>query len=147
MAVNKKWINRFYDLATHISEWSNDKHSKVGAVIVNKDRRVLSMGYNGLPSGTNDTIEKRFERPTKYKYMVHAEANAIINAARLGNSINEGIMFCTYFPCVSCAQAIINSGISAIYTPEPNVSDKYKEDVAISLSLFTEANINVNYIQ
>ena len=73
--------DRFMNLA-YVAEWSKDRSTKVGCVVIGPDREVRSMGYNGFPRGINDEIERRHARPDKYTE--HAERNAIYNAARVG---------------------------------------------------------------
>jgi dCMP deaminase len=75
-----KWDVRFLELANHIAQWSKDPSTKVGAVIVRPDRTICSVGYNGFPRGVDDNEERYMDRPTKYEFVVHAEANAIIHA-------------------------------------------------------------------
>jgi dCMP deaminase len=82
------WDLRFLTLAKTVSTWSKDPSTKVGAVIVDKNRRVVSLGYNGFPKGVKDTIEKLEDREQKYKHMVHAERNAMLFA-------NKSLKGCT----------------------------------------------------
>src|ERR1700722_2700699 len=77
---NMKWDIRFLELAKHISNWSKDPSTKVGAVLVNDLKQVVGMGYNGFARGVQDTDERLNDRETKYKLVVHAEVNAIIQA-------------------------------------------------------------------
>lgn len=143
---SNKWQTRFYDLALSISTWSKDKSTKVGVVIV-KDRQILSTGYNGFPRGINDDIQERNQRPLKYDYTEHAERNAIYNAVYNGVNIRNSILYSTFFPCVDCCRAIIQTGIIEIVTQEPiNVSDQWKESFKISHDMLIEAGIKINYI-
>lgn len=120
-----KWDNRFMELAETIAGWSScfksDRH--VGAVIV-KNKRILTTGYNGAASGIQSCAEKGecirvnmgIPSGTRHEicYAIHAEQNAIIQAAKLGVSIEGATLYCTHFPCVICAKMIINAGISRI---------------------------------
>jgi len=84
--VISKWDVRFMEFTDlTVAQWSKDRSSRVGAVIV-KDREIVTTGFNGLPRGCNDDNEARHERPEKYSWFIHAEPNAIINAARQGKS-------------------------------------------------------------
>ena len=87
------WNKRFIDLAEHISTWSKDRSTQCGAVIADKENRVVSLGYNGFPTGFNDDIDSRHESPVKYSYTEHAERNAIYNAARIGVSTRGCTMY------------------------------------------------------
>ena len=66
------WDNKFVELSNLVASWSKDTNTKVGAVIVDEDNIVLSMGYNGFPRGCDDSIESRYEKPIKYLYTEHA---------------------------------------------------------------------------
>jgi dCMP deaminase len=92
---------------------SKDPNTNVGAVIVDDSRSVVSTGYNGFAPGVRDT-EGRWQRPMKYEFVVHAEANAIAQAARSGRATRDTIIFVTHFPCKDCAKLIIAAGIKHI---------------------------------
>jgi dCMP deaminase len=142
MKVN--WDKRFMDLAKYISEWSKDRSTKVGAVIVNDDNIILSVGYNGFCRGCDDTKEERHERPAKYKYTEHAERNAIYNANRLMVCLKGAKIYIPWFPCTDCARAIIQSGIRTVVVPAPNFQDeRWGEDFKVSVELFEETGVNV----
>jgi dCMP deaminase len=135
------WDHRFLDLANFISSWSKDPSTKVGAVIADKNNRIVSVGYNGFPQGIidNDRLE---DRDTKYKIIVHGEINAILFA-------NKSVEGCTLYtvpfePCPRCAGLIIQSGIKRIVAPK-NINMRWEEDFKISRELFAEANITVDY--
>lgn len=145
----KNWNNKFNELAKHVSTWSKDKSVKVGAVIVNPiDKNPISMGYNGFPSKVNENINERHERPLKYSYTVHAEINAITNAAKNGQKTKDCYMYMTYFPCCNCAGAIVNSGIKKIIcNKEPDLFDeRWGENWKISLIILNEGNVEIEYI-
>ncbi len=124
MAMDK-WDKRFMELADTVGTWSScykvDRH--VGAVVV-KNKRILTTGYNGAPSGVESCAEKGecirqklgIASGTKHEicYAVHAEQNAIIQAALLGVSLDGATLYCTHQPCVICAKMIINSGIRRV---------------------------------
>jgi len=138
------WDKRFMELAHHISTWSKDKSRQVGAVIISDEKRVVSMGYNGFPSGINDTIEERHTRPAKYKWTEHAERNAIYNAGKYGAILKDTIMYVTLFPCTDCARAIIQAGVKKLITTEPNFYDsKYGEDFRVSKEMLNEAGVEI----
>ena len=116
------WQEYFMGLAHLSALRSKDPNTQVGACIVDEDNKVVSIGYNGMPRGCNDT-DMPWEREggfkeTKYAYVVHAELNAILNSPR---SLKNTILYVSLFPCNECAKAIIQSGIKKIYYE----SDKY----------------------
>ena len=107
------WPARFMELAFHVAEWSKDPSTKVGAVIVDAKRRIVSMGYNGFPRGVRDSQERLEDRPVKYLHVVHAELNAILNSTRV--DMDDCILYVTHVPCTGCAKAIIQSGIKKVF--------------------------------
>ena len=108
------WDARFLALAEHIAQWSKDPSTKVGCVIASSDRRVVSTGFNGLPSGVEDSLERLTDRDLKYEMTVHAERNAIINARR---DLTGCRLYVTLRPCSVCAAMIIQAGIAEVITP------------------------------
>ena len=142
-----KWDERFMDLAETVAGWSScfQTNRHVGAVAV-KDKRILTTGYNGAPSGIESCAErgeclrrvKNIASGTMQEvcYAVHAEQNAIIQAAKLGISLEGATMYVTHQPCVICTRMIINSGIKkVIYKngyPDPFALELFKQsDVEI----------------
>ena len=143
-----RWDKRFMDLATSIGEWSEDRSRQVGCVIVGPSNEIRATGYNGFPRGVNGNLDCRHERPAKYKWTEHAERNAIYNAASSGVSIAGCRMYVPWFPCVDCARAIIQSGISELVVMEPDWNDpKWGEDFNIAKVMFEEARVNVRLFE
>ena len=142
-----KWDERFMTLAETVAEWSSCYQSNrhVGAVIV-KDKRILTTGYNGAPAGVTSCAErgvclrreKNIPSGTMQElcYAVHAEQNAIIQAAKLGVSVEGATIYVTHQPCVICARMIINSGIKTVI-----YKNGYPDEFAIRL--FDEAGVDV----
>ncbi len=117
------WDEYFMGIAILSSKRSKDPNTGVGACIVDKDNRILSLGYNGMPFGCSDD-DYPWEREgefldTKYPYVCHAELNAILNYN--GGSLKGARVYVTLFPCNECTKAIIQKGISEIIY----LSDKY----------------------
>ena len=120
-----KWDARFMQMAKIIGSWSScfQDSRKIGAIIV-KNKRILTTGYNGAPAGIKSCTERgeclrrKLSIPsgTRHElcYAIHAEQNAIIQAAKLGVSIDGATLYCTHQPCVICAKMIVNSGISRV---------------------------------
>ena len=141
------WDKRFLDLAEYISQWSKDRNRKVGAIIVN-DKHVISTGYNGFITGSDDESDYKHNRPEKYFYTVHAEANAIYQAVKNGVSVNNCDIYVTLFPCSECCKAIIQSGIKRLITYEPDWNDdRWGESFRYSKEMLTESNILIEYIE
>lgn len=138
------WDKKFIGLSRHISEWSKDTNRKVGAVIVDVDNVVLSMGYNGIPRGCDDKVEARYERPAKYLYTEHAERNAIYHAARHGVSLKDCRMYVTLFPCADCARAMIQSGIKQLIAPQPDLEHEiWGEHFKVAIQMMEEAKVEI----
>lgn len=118
------WDQYFMGVAKLSALRSKDPNTQVGACIINHDKRIVGIGYNGLPRGCDDHVfpwkSEGDYLHTKYPYVVHAEANAILNATQ---NLNGASIYVTLFPCNECAKLIIQSGISEIVYE----SDKYKE--------------------
>ena len=114
------WDIYFIKLAELISTKSKDPSTKVGAVIVGADNEILSTGFNGFPRGVDESIPSRWERPDKYKWIVHAEANAVANAARIGVSLKNTVMYMNFQPqpCTGCAAIVSQAGIITIKGPD-----------------------------
>jgi dCMP deaminase len=143
-----KWDLRFMRLADlEIAQWSKDRSSKVGAVIV-KDRELITSGFNGMPRGINDDIEARHERPEKYFWTIHAESNAIINAARQGKSTLGSDMYVNWFPCDICAGFIVQAGIKRVFCDkEPDLNNvKFGEGFKRALEILSEGGVEVIYM-
>ena len=140
---SEKWINRYFELAREVSSWSKDPSTKIGATIIGAQGQVISNGYNGFPRGINDSPERYNDRPLKYKYVVHAENNAIFNAIHNGASTVGASIFVVGIPvCHECAKAIIQCGITHVYV-EAISNDRWTESTDLALSMFKEAGIEV----
>lgn len=105
------WDEYFFNLSYLVSERSPDAQTKHGAVIVDEERRIISTGYNGFPSGGPDEIFPNI-RPKKYPYIVHAEMNALISARC---DLKNHHVYITGFPCKSCLLHLVASGIRKIF--------------------------------
>ena len=105
-----KWHNYFLKIAEDIATRSKDKSTKVGAVIVDQDHRIVSTGYNGWISECNEDLMTQ-DRPMKYFLVVHAEMNALLFARR---DLRGCKIYCTDAPCDTCLKHILQSGIREI---------------------------------
>ena len=133
---------QFLNLAHCIRNFSKDPSTKVGAIIVDEDNRVVSMGYNGFPKGVSD--DHRLEdRDTKLKIIVHAEANAILFASK--SLKNCTIYTMPFMPCSNCASLIIQSGIKRVVSIE-NDDKKWADSFLLARNLFEEANVELSLI-
>ncbi|RLB11298.1 MAG: cytidine deaminase [Deltaproteobacteria bacterium] len=138
------WKEYFMGITRMVAKRSTCLRRQVGALIV-KDKRILATGYNGAPSGLRHCeevgcIRKESNIPSGERHELcrglHAEQNAIIQAARHGISIKDGTLYCTNSPCVICAKMIINAGIKEI------IYDEGYDD-PLAMELLEEAGVKV----
>ncbi len=140
-----KWDHRFMEMAYLVATWSScfTEGRNIGAIIV-KDKRVMTTGYNGAPAGIKTCIERgecmrrKLGIPSGTRaelcYAIHAEQNAIIQAAKLGIAIDGATLYCTHQPCSVCAKMIVNAGIARVVY-EQGYPDEF------SLEFFKETGV------
>jgi dCMP deaminase len=140
-----KWDARFLRLAEHVSAWSKDPSTKVGAVIADPANRVVSLGYNGFARGVADTPGRYADRETKLKFVVHAERNAILFAGR-------ELTGCTLYtwpfpPCAQCAAMTVQAGIGRVVYPvltDQASCDRWArwaDDLTVAGQMYAEAGV------
>jgi len=139
MDRNVYWDLWFLGLAKYVSSASKDPSTKVGSVIIDDQRRVVSMGYNGFPKGVRDDDERLNNRELKYKIVVHAERNALLFSNK-SNLTGCCIYVYPMMPCSVCASMIIQTGISKVVAPE-NDNPRWIQDFQISKGLFEESGV------
>lgn len=147
-----KWDKRFMELTETIANWSScfKTDRSIGAIIV-KDKRILTTGYNGAPAGITSCKEKgeclriKLNIPSGKQhelcFAIHAEQNAIIQAAKLGVSIQDATLYCTHQPCVICSKMIVNAGIIRVVYKYPypdDFSQKILNEAGVKLEQYTE---------
>ena len=137
------WDEYFMGVAKLSGMRSKDPNTQVGCCIVSQDNKILSMGYNGLPTGCSDDVfpwgrEGDDPLETKYVYTVHSELNAILNYR--GGSLEGAKLYVSLFPCNECAKAIIQSGIKEVIYD----CNKYEGTAAVmaSMKMFDAAGVN-----
>lgn len=117
--MKEKWINYYLKIAEETAQLSTAKKLKVGCVIV-KDNRILSIGYNGTPSGWANDCENIIDTGTNIYYdtkpeVLHAEANALMKLCQSTESSKDAWLFVTYCPCLGCAKLIYQAGIKKVF--------------------------------
>jgi len=140
------WDEYFMGVAVLSAMRSKDPNTQVGACIVSKDNKILSMGYNGFPIGCSDDDfpwNREGDDPleNKYFYSTHSELNAILNYR--GGSLEGCTMYVTLFPCNECAKAIIQSGIRKLIYKE----NKYENTPSIIASQRMLRSAGVEYVK
>lgn len=147
--IDSKWDARFMKLAREISKWSKDPSTKIGAVIVNDERRILATGYNGFPRGIDDTEERLNDRSQKYPRIVHGEMNALMNALYSGVSVRGATIYVWGLPvCSECTKNVIQSGIARVVITYPENAPEVwqKQWKEMSKPMYDEAGVSVSYI-
>ena len=136
------WDEYFMGIAMLSAQRSKDASTQVGACIVNEEKKIVAVGYNGMPTGCNDD-DMPWERTgatsldTKYPCVGHAELNAILN--RNTASLKNATLYVTLFPCNECAKAIIQSGIKKVVYAENKYADT--EGVKASELMFEKCGV------
>jgi dCMP deaminase len=141
--MENKWNERFLELAKLVASWSKDPSTQTGAVIVDPKNRIVSVGYNGLSKGVEDTPERLNNRELKYKIIVHCEHNAMLFAQR-------DLSYCKlykwpFMSCTPCAAMVIQAGITEVIAPANNNS-RWIGDFELSTQLFKEAGVQVTLL-
>lgn len=132
------WEQYLMGFAQHAATKSKDS-TKVGAVLVGPDREVRLTAFNGPPAGVVDLPERR-ERPTKYLFAAHAEANLIAFAARAGIRTQGCTVLVTHHPCSSCARTLIQAGVSCVVVG-PGQTSMPAEEFDAAAVMFNEASV------
>lgn len=115
MRLSSHKLHNLMKQAYVVAEMSHDAETKVGAVLVNsKSGAVIASGFNGFVRGAPDSVLPK-TRPDKYKYIIHAEQNLLLNCARHGICTENAILICTLSPCCTCLRMIWQAGISEVY--------------------------------
>ncbi|MBQ6454294.1 MAG: cytidine/deoxycytidylate deaminase family protein [Coriobacteriales bacterium] len=142
------WDEYFMSIADQVATRSTCLRRQIGAVIV-KDKRLLATGYNGAPSGLPHCLDigclrQQMGIPSGQRHelcrAIHAEQNAIVQAAKYGTSIEGGTIYTTAYPCVMCAKMIINAGLKRIV-----YRDSYPDD--LSTELLKESGIEMCHME
>ncbi len=137
--MSTKWDTRFLGLAAHISSWSKDPSSQVGAVITDGNR-IVSLGYNGFAAGVHDSLERLEDRNTKLNLTIHAEENAMIFAKR---DLSGCTVYVTHPPCPRCASKLVQEEVKRIVfiSPSEDFLSRWCDDIELSYQMYEEAGI------
>lgn len=147
MTERPDWDHYFMQIAFVVASRSTCLRRRVGALLV-INKRILSTGYNGAPSGLNHCLEvgclrEQLKIPSGERHELcrglHAEQNAIIQAAVHGVAIKDAVLYCTHYPCSLCAKMLVNAGVKSLV-----LSENYPD--ALAVELFAEAGIKVAFI-
>lgn len=131
-----KWHARFLDLAHLVASWSKDPSTRVGAVIVDSKNRVVSLGFNGFPHGTDDTA---LPRERKLLRTIHAEENALLFAQR---DLTGCTAYVTHHPCGPCAAKLVQAGVTSVVVGRP-MHDAWAAHTEEASLILAEAGVEV----
>lgn len=138
------WTLRFLDVAKTVASWSKDPSKKIGAVIVDKQNRIVSTGFNGIPRGILETDERLNNKDIKRSITIHAEENAILFAKR--DLTGCKIYIYGLPPCAHCCSMIVQSGITSVgyvIPKEYQVSDFWSDNLKLGYELLKEKGLTV----
>ena len=146
MRTYDKWDIRFMEVARLVASWSKDPSTKVGVVIV-KDRKIISTGYNGFPAGIKDDVRLTI-REEKYPLVVHGEMNAVLQA---GHDACGATMY-LYFPfggvpCQNCTKHTITAGIKRVVILPTQENERWKSDCEQAYATLLEACVAVDVVE
>lgn len=148
--MDSRKARKHLEVARVIAEnFSKDKSTKVGCVIVGTSGESRAWGYNGAPRGCSaDEDERGVGRPEKYYWFSHAELNAITNAARVGVPLEGSTLIVTHPPCMDCARAIVQAGIKEVWcpSPEPEFRLRWKDHLERAFKLFSECGVKYEWL-
>lgn len=140
---------KYFRIAKFIAtELSKDPNTKVGCLLLSPDSlEILSCGFNGFPRGVDESNPGRWKTPTKYHFVMHAELNSLINAAKSGTNINDSIAVTTMYPCVTCCKALIQAGVREVVTMQPDLTHpKWGEEFLYSQMMLREVGIEPTFL-
>lgn len=134
------------DLALVVASWSKDPSTKCGAVIVNSSRRVVGIGYNGLPDRVYDDPEILNDREKKYALVIHAEMNAIFNAT---SNVEGCTVYVSHPSCPDCAKMLVQAGVHKVMwpTPDPVWIERWDERIKQSMEIFKLGSVVVEVLE
>lgn len=149
----KRWDNYYLRMALESATMSKDPRTKVGAILVGKNRSIIATGFNGFPSGVADSSERLNNRDTKLELIVHAEMNAVLMAARLGIATDGATLYVAATddsgeiwggpPCLRCAVECMQAGIREYvsWPTKPSLLTNWADSIAKAKSVIEEAGL------
>lgn len=140
-----KWDRRFLRIAHEVMTWSKDPGTTVGCVLV-KDKRIIATGYNGFPANLSDSLPLYKNREYKLAITIHAEKNALFNAAKNGAHTEGCSAYVTFPPCSQCAAALIQAGVKYVFCPDPRMApERWQKSFKTASDILTEAGVKTLY--
>ena len=144
------WDVYYLEICKVVGSRSKDPNTQLGCIIVGPAHEIRSTGYNSFPRGIRDDVPERLERPAKYLWIEHAERNAICNAARAGTATEGCTIYVEIMPCMDCARAIVQAGISQVVISAGRMaqysSEYYDQHFRLVEVLFSEAGVKIRKV-
>jgi dCMP deaminase len=144
------WDEYYLEICKVVAARSKDPNTQLGCVVVGPAHEIRSTGYNSFPRGIRDNVPERLERPAKYLWVEHAERNAICNAARAGTATEGCTVYVEIMPCMDCARAIVQAGITEVVISAARMSqyssEQYDQHFGLVEVLFSEAGVRVRRV-
>lgn len=144
------WDEYYLSICKVVATRSKDPNTQIGCVVVGPAHEIRSTGYNSFPRGIRDDVPERLERPAKYLWIEHAERNAICNAARAGTATEGCTLYVEIMPCMDCARAIVQAGITQVAISAERMaqysSEYYSQHFGLVEVLFREAGVKVKRV-
>lgn len=134
-----RWDTRYLKLAREVASWSKDPSTQVGSVAVNDLKQVISLGYNGMARGIRDD-ERLHDRELKYKMILHAEQNVLLNATQCLR--HSTVYVWPFMPCSTCAAVLIQAGVTRVVSVK-NDTERWQDSFKLTASLFAEAGVTL----
>ena len=139
------WDRRFLRIAEEVASWSKDPGTKVGCVLVS-NKRILSVGFNGFPHTLSDSLTLYEDRDYKLAVTVHAEANAIMNAAKNGAKTQSCTAYVTFPPCSQCAASLIQAGVEKVVCPDPETApERWRASFKLGNEMLYNSGVKLLY--
>lgn len=143
--MSSSWDDYFMTMVYFVASRSKDQRTHIGAVVVDKNKKIRSTGYNGFARGLNDNVPERQEKGEKQYWFEHAERNAIYNAQL---SLIDCIMYTQGVPCADCARAIIQEGIVEVVVDKKwDPEGFYTRRNFRTITMFEETGVKLRYYE
>jgi dCMP deaminase len=140
------WDLRFMEMAEVVASWSKDPSTKCGAVVTNDKHQVIGLGFNGFPRNFEDTPERLADREFKYKYVIHAEVNAILNC---NSPVENATLYqVPMMSCSNCSAILIQTGIKRVVSRSIPLDklDRWRDSMILGYNALLEAGVEIVFI-
>lgn len=137
-----RWIPWFLGMADYIATASKDPSTQIGAIAINQKKQIVSHGYNGFPRNSDDNVDDYLNREIKYKKVLHAEENIILNCENLSR-LEDSVVFLTHPPCMNCLSRLSQVGVATIVCYHPSEQFQSRWNLEESFEYADELGIDL----